>query len=206
MPDYDLDNAYEIDGPNSAKTLYSRWAETYDSSFGEGWGYIAPREIAGIYSSFSDSNEPILDIGAGTGLVAEHLQGRVVDGIDITQEMLDVAAGKGLYRNRILGNLLAPLEIADCTYGGVISSGTFTHGHVGPDCLPELIRVCRPNALFVCGCIPQVFDGMGFGSRLAILNASGLISDLSFRDIPIYEDKDHLHAADRGLVIVFRKC
>ena len=65
MPDYDLDNAYEIDGPNSAKTLYSRWAETYDSSFGEGWGYIAPREIAGIYTSFSDSNEPILDIGAG---------------------------------------------------------------------------------------------------------------------------------------------
>ena len=75
MPDYDLDNAYEIDGPNSAKTLYSRWAETYDSSFGEGWGYIAPREIAGIYTSFSDRNEPILDIGAGTGLVAEHLQG-----------------------------------------------------------------------------------------------------------------------------------
>ena len=40
MPDYDLDNAYEIDGPNSAKTLYSRWAETYDSSFGEGLSLI----------------------------------------------------------------------------------------------------------------------------------------------------------------------
>ena len=206
MADYDLDNAYEIDGPDNAKTLYGRWAETYDSSFSEGWGYIAPREIAGIYTALSDRNEPILDIGAGTGLVAEHLPGRVVDGIDITQEMLDMAAQKGLYRHRILGNVLEPLEMADDTYGGVISSGTFTHGHVGPDCLQEMIRVCRSGALFVCGCIPQVFDSMGFGSRLAILNARGLISDLSFRDIPIYEGKAHPHAADRGLVMVFRKC
>lgn len=206
MADYDLDNAYTIDGPDSAKELYGRWAATYDSSFGDGWGYIAPREIAGIYKELSEGNEPILDIGAGTGLVAEHLAGLSVDGIDITKEMLDLAGEKGLYRDRIVGNLLEPLELADGSYGGVISSGTFTHGHVGPDCLPELIRVCRSGALFVCGCIPPVFDSMGFGSALAILNARGVIGPLTFRDIPIYEGKDHPHAADRGLVMVFRKC
>lgn len=206
MPDYDLDSAYTIEGPDSAKKLYGKWAATYDSSFGEGWGYIAPREIAAVFKELSDGNEPILDIGAGTGLVAEHLGGLTVDGIDITQEMLDVAGEKGLYRNRIVGDLLQPLTMADGTYGGVISSGTFTHGHVGPECLPELLRVCRAGALFVCGCIPQVFDGMGFGSTLAILNAQGVIGPLSFRDIPIYEGKDHPHAEDRGLVMVFRKC
>ena len=206
MPDYDLDNAYEIDGPNSAKALYGDWADTYDSSFGVGWGYIAPREIARIYADLSDGDAPILDIGAGTGLVAEHLGDRAVDGIDITPEMLDMAAAKGLYRNRIVGNLLEPLTMATDSYGGVISSGTFTHGHVGPECLPELLRVTRPGALFVCGCIPPVFDGMGFGSALAVLNARGHIGDLSFRDIPIYEGKDHPHAADRGLVMVFRTC
>ncbi|MEL6550294.1 MAG: class I SAM-dependent methyltransferase [Pseudomonadota bacterium] len=205
MADYDLDNAYTIDGPESARDLYGRWAATYDTSFGDGWGYIAPRKIAGIYKALSDGDEPVLDIGAGTGLVAEHLESLTVDGIDITQEMLDLAGAKGLYRNRILGNLLEPLAMADGTYGGVISSGTFTHGHVGPSCLPELLRVCRSGALFVCGCIPPVFDQMGFGSTLAILNARGLIGDLSFRDIPIYEGKDHPHAADRGLVMVFRK-
>ncbi len=206
MPDYDLDNAYAIEGPDSAKELYRGWAATYDSSFAEGCGYIAPREIATVYKELSDRDQPILDIGAGTGLLAEHLQDFAVDGIDITKEMLDVAGEKGLYRNRIVGDLLQPLDMADDTYGGVISSGTFTHGHVGPACLPELIRVCRPGALFVCGCIPPVFDGMGFGSTLAILNAKGVISDLSFRDIPIYEGKDHPHAKDRGLVMVFCKC
>lgn len=203
--DYDLDNAYEIDGPDSAKALYGNWAATYDSSFGAGWGYIAPREIAAIFKAESDGNAPILDVGAGTGLVAEHLGGLVVDAIDITPEMLEAARAKGLYRALHCANVLEPLAMADGTYGGVISSGTFTHGHVGPDCLPELLRVARPGALFVCGCIPPVFDGMGFGSTLAILNARGAISDLSFRDIPIYENAEHEHAADRGLVMVFRK-
>jgi len=206
MADYDLDNAYTIEGPDSAKELYGQWAATYDGSFADGWGYIAPREIAAVFKELSEGNDPILDIGAGTGLVAEHLDGHVVDGIDITKEMLDVAGEKGVYRTRIVGDLLKPLDMADAAYGGVISSGTFTHGHVGPECLPELIRVCRPGALFVCGCIPPVFDGMGFGSTLAILNAQGVIGDLSFRDIPIYEGKDHPHAKDRGLVMVFRKC
>lgn len=206
MPDYDLDNAYTIEGPDSAKELYGKWAATYDNSFGDGWGYIAPREIAAVFKELSDGNEPILDIGAGTGLVAAQLGGLTVDGIDITKEMLDVAGEKGLYRNRIVGDLLKPLDIADGAYAGMISSGTFTHGHVGPECFPELIRVCRPGALFVCGCIPAVFDRMGFGSTLAILNAQGVISPLGFRDIPIYEGKDHPHATDRGLVMVFRIC
>ena len=206
MTDYDLDNAYDIDGPDSAKSLYGNWAKTYDSSFGDGWGYIAPREIAAIYRAEASGDEPVLDIGAGTGLVAESLSGLVVDGIDITPEMLEIAEEKKIYRNCILGNLLEPLALDDDSYGGVISSGTFTHGHVGPQCLPELLRVTRPGALFVCGCIPAVFDGMGFGSALAILNAQGRISDLSFRDIPIYEGKDHPHAADRGLVMIFRTC
>ena len=206
MADYDLDNAYEIDGPESAETLYGQWAETYDSSFGDGWGYIAPREIAAIFKALSSDNTPVLDLGAGTGLVAEHLAGLTVDAIDITQEMLDAARPKGLYRDLICADILKPLDIPDATYGGMISSGTFTHGHVGPECLPELLRIAKPGALFVCGCIPPVFDGMGFGSTLAILNARGAISAPSFHDIPIYEGKDHPHAKDRGLVMVFRKC
>lgn len=205
MPDYDLDNAYQIDGPDSAKTLYGNWADSYDSSFAEGWGYIAPREIASLFTALSSDNTPILDVGAGTGLLAEHLPDQIVDAIDITQAMLDAAAEKKLYRNLICADVLQPLDIPDGTYGGFISSGTFTHGHVGPECLPELLRVAKPGALFVCGCIPAVFDGMGFGSTLGVLNARGAISALSFRDIPIYEGAEHPHAKDRGLVMIFRK-
>ena len=202
--DYDLDRAYEIDGPEAAKALYADWAETYDDAFGGGWGYVAPKRIAELFRAEMDGNDPVLDIGAGTGLVAEHLRDLTVDAIDITPEMLAVAESKGLYRTRIVGDLLKPLAFADDTYGGVVSCGTFTHGHVGPACLPELLRVTRPGALFVCGTIPAVLDKLGFGSALATLVAQGRIEPVRFREIEIYEGAEHSHAGDRGLVMVFR--
>ncbi len=205
MPDYDLDNAYEINGPEEARALYGDWAETYDEGFGAGWGYIAPREIAALYRDAMEVDEPLLDIGAGTGLVAEHLRDLTVDALDITDEMLAVAARKGIYRELINADLTQPLDLPAGTYGGVICCGTFTHGHVGPECLPELLRITRAGALFVCGTIAPVLDGLGFGSALASLVAAGRITPVRFHDIPIYEGAGHPHAADRGLVMQFRK-
>lgn len=204
MPDYDLDRAYEIDGPEDAKELYGRWAETYDDSFGEGWGYVAPREIAAIFREEMDSDAPVLDIGAGTGLLGSYLRDLTTDGIDVTPEMLAKARTKGIYRDLYEGDLLKPLAFPDDRYGAVVSCGTFTHGHVGPACLPELLRVTRPGALFVCGTIAPVLDGAGFGSALAQLVARGRIEPVRFREIAIYEGQDHPHADDRGLVMVFR--
>ncbi|MFN0115419.1 MAG: class I SAM-dependent DNA methyltransferase [Paracoccaceae bacterium] len=200
---YGLDNAYDINGPEEARKLYGTWASSYDESFGKGWGYIAPREIAGILKA-EFGGGTILDAGAGTGLVVEHLRGLTVDAFDITPEMLLVAEGKGLYRNLILGDLTKPLQLPDAAYDAVITCGTFTYGHVGPECLPELLRVTKPGALFVCGTIPAVLDGAGFGSALAKLVAAGRIDPVRFRDIPIYEGADHPHKDDRGLVMVFR--
>lgn len=203
--DYDLDRAYQITGAESARELYGEWAETYDSAFGAGWGYVAPREIARLLLAEDGDIMPILDIGAGTGQVAEHLDGRLTDAIDITPEMLAVAERKGLYRTLIVGDLLKPLDIADASYSAVISCGTFTHGHVGPDCFPELLRITRPGGVFCCGTIPPVLDGLGFGSVLATLVATGRISPVRFRQIDIYENADHAHKGDKGLVMIFNR-
>lgn len=202
---YDLEEAYEINGPDEARRMYGAWAETYDESFGRAWGYIAPREIAAILTAEIAPSAEILDIGAGTGLVAEHLRGRVVDAIDITPEMLDVSREKGLYRHLMLGDLTQTLDIPDASYDAVVSCGTFTHGHVGPECFPELLRITRPGAVFACGTIGPVLDGAGFGSALARLTAVGKITPIAWRDIPIYEGAEHPHKDDRGLVMVFRK-
>ncbi|MDP3197465.1 class I SAM-dependent methyltransferase [Tabrizicola sp.] len=202
---YDLDEAYQIDGPDGARRMYGDWAPTYDDSFGAAWGYIAPREIAAILAAEVGTQAEILDIGAGTGLVAEHLRGRTVDALDITPEMLEIARPKGVYRNLMLGDLTKALDIPDATYDAVISCGTFTHGHVGPECFPELLRITRPGAVFACGTIGPVLDGAGFGSELARLVAQGRITPVAWRDIPIYEGADHPHKDDRGLVMVFRR-
>jgi SAM-dependent methyltransferase len=202
---YDLDQAYEINGPEDARRMYGDWALTYEHSFAKAWGYIAPREIAAILRAEVTPTAEILDIGAGTGLVAEHLRGLTVDALDITPEMLEIARPKGLYRALFLGDLTATLDLPDASYDAVISCGTFTHGHVGPECFPELLRITRPGAVFACGTIGPVLDGSGFGSALARMVAHGLICPVAWHDIPIYEGADHPHKDDRGLVMVFRK-
>ena len=47
--------------------------------------------------------------------------------------MLDVAQTKGIYRALFAGDLTARLPVDDGTYAGIVSSGTFTNGHVGPE-------------------------------------------------------------------------
>merc|ERR1711935_995845 len=101
-------------------------------------------------------------------------------GMDISPEMLAVAEAKGLYRSTILADLTQTLPVMKSTYGGFVSSGTFTHGHVGPVAFPEMLRIAKPGALFVLGVNAQVFDSSGFGSSFAGLVADQQISPLNF--------------------------
>lgn len=207
----DLEGAYGLRTPEDSVRFYREWAAHYDSGFAAGKGYVYPAEIARLFLAEGGSG-PVLDIGAGTGLVAEALgpAGPAgidgIDGIDISAEMLAVARGKGLYRRTIVADLTKPLPLPDAAYAGLVSAGTFTHGHVGPDCLAELLRVARPGALAVLGIHAGVLDGAGFGSALARLVAAGRISPIAFRLLRIYaEGADHPHAGDEALAAVFRR-
>jgi SAM-dependent methyltransferase len=205
-----LDKAYTLQTPADNAAYYRDFAQTYDSGFVAETGYVYPREIARLFEAEAGAaDRPVLDVGAGTGLVAAHLGDLPVDGpvdgIDISPEMLARAAAKGLYRNRIVADLTGPLAIADASYGALISAGTFTHGHVGPVCLPELLRIARPGALFCLGVNLAVFDSAGFGSDFARLVAEGRIGPVDFRAVTFYVGVEHEHSADNGVAAVFRK-
>ena len=203
--EFDLDLAYEINGTEDAKRVYSDWAESYEGSLVDEMGYIAPRRIAEIYIENTTDKSPVLDVGAGTGLLGQHLEDLIVDAIDITPEMLEIAREKRIYRELIIGDLKEKLAIDDEKYGGIVSCGTFTHGHVGPECFPELLRICKRGSLFCCGTIYPVFDALGFGSALAKLVSRHKISPVHFLEIDIYEKDDHAHAEDKGIVMIFKK-
>ncbi len=210
-PRHSLDGAYDLKTPEDSVRYYGQWASDYDREFAESHGYAAPRRIAEtMLAEREDADAPILDIGAGTGLVAEALRTGLgpevaIDGIDISAEMLAVARGKAVYRDLIEADLTKPLDIADGAYGALISSGTFTHGHVGPGVLPELMRILRPGGLCVFGVKREVYDAERFGSTFAVMVAEGLITPLRFEAIRIYEREDHEHGQDVGLTLIFRK-
>ena len=200
-----LDAAYALETPEDNRKLYADWAETYDASFAAEKDYLLPQIVAGRLSEIYDGSGPVLDVGAGTGLIAQFLDGQhTIDALDISPEMLAVAAEKGLYRDAIQGDLTARLPIGDAVYGAVVSSGTFTHGHVGPDALDELLRVARPGAQFVLSINATHFEARGFAAKFAALEPH--ISHLTHQLADIYgPGADEAHKQDQAQITTFLK-
>ncbi|MCB2092877.1 MAG: class I SAM-dependent methyltransferase [Rhodobacteraceae bacterium] len=200
-----LDAAYSLKTPADSRRLYRDWASTYDDDFAARMDYQMPARIAAVFAASGEG--PVLDIGAGTGLVAEKLGALgigPVDGIDISAEMLQVAAAKGVYRRTLVADLTRTLPIEDRTYRGFVSSGTFTHGHVGPDALDELLRVAVPGAFFALSVHSAVFETAGFDRKLR--NLAPMVRDLSIEPVAIYgHGAGGDHATDQALIVSFRR-
>ena len=203
----ELDEAFALQTPEDNAAFYAEWSATYDTGFAVEMDYQLPRRVAEIFAELTDGQGPVLDVGAGTGLVAEALAGRFnasIDALDISAKMLEVAAGKSLYRKTILGDVTRDLDIPSRTYRGVISSGTFTHGHVGPDGLDELLRVAESGALFVIAVNAEHYVARGFEAKFAAMSTD--TKDMEIRTVRNYGDRaEGEHRNDLGNVVVFWK-
>jgi SAM-dependent methyltransferase len=160
----DVSGAYALSSPEDCLKLYADWAASYDDDFAEGMGYVLPAQVASAYLGAGGAG-PVLDVGAGTGLLAAALrglgfQGRI-DGVDLSPEMLEKARAKGCYDALVAADITRPLALP-ATYRGVVSSGTFTHGHVGPEGLPSLLAVAEAGALFALSVNAGVWEAKGF--------------------------------------------
>ena len=202
----DVDDAYAMTSPEEVKTLYRAWAQSYDTAFGDAQGYQLPREVAHAFVGAGGVG-PVLDVGAGTGLVGSllrHLGVDLIDGSDLSQEMLDVARAKGDYRMLRASDVTLPLYLKDAPYQGVVSAGTFTLGHVGPAALNNLLEIAAPDALFVISVNAAHFVSEGFEAACVAFGAQ--IKDLQYRDVRIYDDRaDEAHRGDMARLLMFRK-
>ncbi|MCB2011191.1 MAG: class I SAM-dependent methyltransferase [Geminicoccaceae bacterium] len=170
--------AYDLEGPEDARRLYGAWAPDYDSEMIEAEGYRGPEILAvEVERRVSDRTGWIVDIGCGTGLVGQYLAERGfanVDGIDLVQEMLDQAAAKSCYSRLIRGNLLDRVPVNDDRYDIAVSAGTFTHSHVGPDGLDEVMRIVKPGGRALILCNGEAFASDGYEGKLRDLARLGL--------------------------------
>lgn len=134
-------------------SAYSEWAENYDKDLVDEMGYIAPLKTSQLLQDYvQDLQAGILDAGCGTGLVGEQLHEagfRNLEGLDYSEHMLEQARQKSVYKALHKGDLTGRLEIEDDRYDAVVSVGTFTCGHVGPEGFRELIRITRPGG-YIC--------------------------------------------------------
>ncbi|SFR56329.1 class I SAM-dependent DNA methyltransferase [Litoreibacter janthinus] len=202
----DLDAAYALETPDDNRQLYGKWAETYDQSFAQQMDYQLPAHVARVFAELGGVG-PVLDVGAGTGLLAEALRpisDVKIDALDLSADMLAVAGRKGIYRDLIVGDLTKALPIEAGQYGGVVSSGTFTHGHVGPEVLDQLLTFASTGALFVLSVNAEHFEARGFEAKFKALGDK--IDDFHIRTVSIYgAGTDEAHSKDKGHLAVFRR-
>ena len=104
----------------------------------------------------------------------------------------------------IIGDITGTLGIAPNSYAGVVSAGTFTHGHVGPEGLAPLLDVAKSGAIFVLSINRAHFEKLGFQAEIDALGSK--ITNVRLRDIRIYDDRaDRDHRNDLASLLIFKR-
>ena len=147
-----LDAVYAAKSPADIARLYDTWAGSYDADMAKA-GYRHPAIATALLARHLPKGAaPVLDAGAGTGLVGEWLGilgYPAVEALDISEGMLAVARAKCVYRALHLGVLGADLPLPAEHFAGLVCAGVLTTGHVGAEALPGLLSVTRPGGVLV---------------------------------------------------------
>lgn len=202
-----LKGAYALKTSEDNTRYYRDFAPIYDEQFADALGYSYPSALAGIYMAHQQPDEdiPVLDVGCGTGLVAQSLTSiSKIDGVDLSADMLSIAEKKRCYRQLYRHDLTTGAGPLPDDYGGVVSAGTFTHGHLGPEALQDLLAVGCPGALFCLGINAHHFEKAGFDKAFIGLLENHAISDYTEVICDIFTGSNS-RAGDRAIVAVFNK-
>jgi ubiquinone/menaquinone biosynthesis C-methylase UbiE len=148
----------------------------------------------------------ILDVGAGTGAVAEALLQKAkfcIEATDISEEMLKVADSKNIYQRSFVSDLTKEIPVTNSSYDGVVSSGTFTHGHVGPSSISELVRITKPGGLITISINEKHWISLNFESEVEKLNQ--YTRNYTLKKISIYgEQSMHDHKDDKAVILTIK--
>jgi predicted TPR repeat methyltransferase len=210
-----LNEAYSVKTPEDNRRLYAKWAATYESSFVDAKQYRYPKAIAEVFNEHvpSDTDEVarVVDIGCGTGLTGMYLSRLrshlIIDGLDISPEMLSEANRKkrtddsAVYTHLNECDLTLGVTNKFDSYDALICSGTFTHGHLGPDSLKNVLSLVRPAGWIVIGVNNEHFEGKNFQSELDSLADAKRITQPDILRIDVYE-KGSPHFGDQARVIL----
>lgn len=190
-----LQRLYTLDGAVEVERTYDQWADDYERDTVGGMGYAAPVVAAGHLAELVPATARVLDAGCGTGLVGAEL-GRLgfttIDGVDLSGEMLAAASAKGAYRRLARADLTARIDVASGSYDAVICVGTFTHGHVGPAALAELLRTLVPGGVLVATVLSTAWTAMGFAPAVQALADSGVARGVDVRPDQAYHRIEEL--------------
>lgn len=196
--------AYSAKSDDELKEFYTKWAADYDNQMTQNLNYISPKIITQhLQIHLPEKDSKILDIGCGTGLTANemHVAGYTnLYGIDLSKDMVNVADARGIYNGLVVADINLSLEYANSSFDGAISSGTFTHGHVGPEPLEEIFRTLKPQGVLACTVHQDLWVERGFELAFQNLVDNNQAKCLSREFGSYYKD-----APEEGWFCVYQK-
>lgn len=144
---------YRPDPRFSLEQRYDAWALTYDTDLRDTYQENPRRAALLLKECLPAGGGPVLDAGAGTGLVGEELSKLGYDdltALDRSPGMLSRASAKGVYRRVVHGTLAnAPALFPQQRFAAIVAVGVFTFAHAEPADLAALDRVLQPGGWLV---------------------------------------------------------
>lgn len=169
-----LEDVYTAKSETDLIAAYDVWAASYDTDL-VSFGYKIPTIVAGFFGRHvKPPDTPILDAGAGTGMISEglsYLGYHGITAIDLSDGMLAVARQKGIYDRVLKMRLGDRLDFDDATFAATVCAGTLTAGHVKEEVFDELIRVTRPQGHVIFSVRVDSDHGAPYLKRQAHLEA-----------------------------------
>jgi predicted TPR repeat methyltransferase len=151
------------------RALFDDYAPKFDRHLTQSLSYRGPELISGALSracSMRVRDERfglVFDLGCGTGLMAQTLNGRcaVIEGVDLSPRMLEKAAKTGLYTALHEGELVAFLKgRGEAEADLVVAADVFVYMAALDAAFREAHRVLKSGGLFAF--TVQAHEGEGF--------------------------------------------
>jgi predicted TPR repeat methyltransferase len=181
--------------PGYVRSLFDQYAANFEQALVEGLGYRGPDLLReALRAACAARSRPFhfaraIDLGCGTGLVAEalHAQCDTIVGVDLSPAMAAAARRKGVYADVVVGDLtdfVAAQPEHSCDL--IVAGDAFVYlADLAPVCRAAA-RVLAPDGLFAFTVETHAGKGVVLGEKLryahgadhvrAALEAAGLTS------------------------------
>lgn len=135
---------------NQVISTYDDWAAEYNQEHQDNGWQILLNHTAYILTQYLNTQQNVLDVGCGTGLLGSELHSYGFDkvsGIDISENSLELASQLDIYENLQQEELGKNLDFIDNSFDALVSCGVFTRKQIPLNAFEELLRILKPKGL-----------------------------------------------------------
>ena len=198
-----LDQAYHIEAADGIKSLYSQWADSYETEISDN-GYATPRRMAeGLAQVVSDRSASILDYGCGTGLSGQAFQAdgfTNIFGADPSPEMLNLAREKSIYSELTQLDITAPPTFQKGEFDIIAAVGVLGTGAAPVEVFDVLFNFLKSGQLLTISFNDHTLEVPEFPGRVEACLKNGSATLL------LKEYGDHLPGINiKSMIYVLKK-